>query len=79
MQREGGRGPPVCAGKVCVVTQLDEQGKLRIYRLTRGKERVGGVMGWGEQGVSSVKANCPPIEWNDSEELKKLGLLCASG
>lgn len=27
----------------------------------------------GEQGVSSVKANCPPIEWNDSEELVEVG------
>lgn len=26
-------------------------------------------MGWREQGVSLVKANCSPIEWNDSEEL----------
>lgn len=30
-------------------------------------------MGWGEQGVSSVKANCSPIEWNDSEELVEVG------
>lgn len=27
----------------------------------------------GEQGVSSVKANCSPIEWNDSEELVEVG------
>lgn len=30
-------------------------------------------MGWGEQGGSSVKANCSPIEWNDSEELVEVG------
>lgn len=63
----------VYAGKVYVVAQLHERGKLRRYRLTRGKERVGGVMGWGEQGASSVKANCSPIEWNDSEELVEVG------
>lgn len=61
------------AGKVCVVAQHHEQGKLRRYRLTTGKERVGGVMGGGERGVSSVKTNCPPIEWNDSEELVGVG------
>lgn len=27
----------------------------------------------GERGVSSVKANCSPIEWNDSEELQEVG------
>ncbi len=27
----------------------------------------------GEQGVSLVKANCCPIEWNDSEELLEVG------
>lgn len=68
-RKAGGGG----AGKACVVAQLHERGKLRRYRLTRGKERVGGVMGWGEQGVSSVKANCSPIEWNDSEELVEVG------
>lgn len=26
----------------------------------------------GERGVSSVKANCSPIEWNDSEELREV-------
>lgn len=26
----------------------------------------------GEWGVSSVKANCSPIEWNDSEELQEV-------
>lgn len=26
----------------------------------------------GEPGVSSFKANCPPIEWNDSEELAEV-------
>lgn len=62
-----GRGG--CAGKACVVAQLHEQGKWRRYSLTRGIEGLGGVMGWGEQGVSSVKAICSPIEWNDSEEL----------
>lgn len=30
-------------------------------------------MGWGEKGVSAVKANCSPIEWNDSEELVEVG------
>lgn len=30
-------------------------------------------MGRGEEGVSSVKANCSPIEWNDSEELVEVG------
>lgn len=39
----GGRGGG--AGKVCVVAQLCERGNLRRYRLTRGKERVGGVRG----------------------------------
>lgn len=47
VERLGGGGKLVCAGKVCVVAQLRERGKLRRYRLTRGKERVGGVMGWG--------------------------------
>ena len=45
-----GGGMWVCAGKVYVVAQLPERGKLRRYRLTRGKERVGGVMGWGRAG-----------------------------
>lgn len=63
----------VCAGKVCIVAQLHERGKLRRYRLTRRRERLGGVMGRGEEGVSSVKANCSPIEWNDSEELVEVG------
>lgn len=37
--------------------------------------------GRGGQGASSVKANCSPIEWNDSEELESEfgGLLCAGG
>lgn len=34
-------------------------------------------MGWFRgrrvQGVSLVKANCSPIEWNDSEELVEVG------
>ena len=43
-----------------------------------GKRGYEGLRDGGVQGVSSVKANCSPIEWNDSEELVEVGsFLCA--
>lgn len=43
-----------------------------------GKRGYEGLRDGGVQGVSSVKANCSPIEWNDSEELVEVrSFLCA--
>lgn len=53
------------AGKVCVVAQLHERGKLRRYRLTRRKKGVEGVMGRGGAGreFSQSQLSSNWVEW----------------
>lgn len=63
MPQDGGTGGGL--GKVCVVAQLRERDNLRRYRLTRGKERVGGVIGWREAGrkFSQTQLSSSWVEW----------------
>lgn len=63
MPQDGGTGGG--PGKVCVVAQLRERDNLRRYRLTRGKERVGRVIGWREAGrkFSQTQLSSSWVEW----------------
>lgn len=69
---EGKRAAGLCRKSLCSHSAPWAGHIEEIQTDNREREGRRGY-GMGEQGVSSVKANCSPIEWNDSEELVEVG------